>query len=173
MNPALWFPHFSAEMATLLISMFPITELRASIPIGIGVFGLPVWKVWVLAVVGDFIPAVFLLFFLPKFHDWILEKRFPGRIFERHLEQAQHAFSGKYSKHGAIALIVFIGIPLPLTGSWTGSLAAFIFNIPFRRSWWMVLAGVCMAATIVTAITLFADGALRWIKIPLMLFNRQ
>jgi len=56
-----------------------------------------------------------------------------------------------------------VGIPLPLTGSWTGSLAAFVFNISFKKSWKLILIGICVAATLVTLITLFAGGTLRTI----------
>ena len=61
----------------------------------------------------------------------------------------------------AVALIIFVGIPIPFTGAWTGSLAAFVFNIPFKKSWPLILAGVCIAATLVTMITLGAGGIIR------------
>jgi len=143
------------------LSMIPVTELRASIPIGIEVYNLPVWKVWLVAVAGDFLPALFLLCMMPQLNDFLIKSKIFGKMFSKKLKQAEKAFSGKYSKYGALGLIIFVGIPLPLTGSWTGSLAAFIFNIPFRKSWPLILAGVCMAATLVTLITLFAGGTIR------------
>jgi len=94
-------------------------------------------------------------------NDFLIKSKIFGKMFSKKLKQAEKAFSGKYSKYGALGLIIFVGIPLPLTGSWTGSLAAFIFNIPFRKSWPLILAGVCMAATLVTLITLFAGGTIR------------
>jgi len=163
MNPVAWFQHMSPELATFLISMFPVTELRASIPIGIEVYNLPVWKVWLLAVLGDLLPAIVILYTVPHINRWLRSRKWIGKVFIKKLEHAEKLFSGKYSKYGAAALIVFVGIPLPLTGSWTGSLAAFVFNIPFKKALPLITAGVVMAATIVTGITLFAGGALRWL----------
>lgn len=161
MNPAMWFANLSPEWVVLLISMIPITELRASIPIGIEVYGLPIWKVWILSVIGDLIPALCILAFAPLANRWAIRTRFFGSLVTKRLAQAEKAFSGKYEKYGAIGLVIFIGIPLPLTGSWTGSLAAFVFNIPFKKSVPLIAAGVCLAATIVTLITLFASGTIR------------
>ena len=158
-----WFSNMSPELATLLISMIPITELRASIPIAIEVFGLPVWKTWIIAVIGDAIPAIVLLSIIPWLHKWVLKHKFLGKVLTHTLERAEKKFSGKYAKYGAIALIIFVGIPLPLTGSWTGSFAAFVFNIPFKKSAPLIFAGICVAATLVTLITLFAGGTLRWL----------
>lgn len=160
-NPVEWFAGMSPELATFLISMIPITELRASIPIALEVYNLPVWKTWLLAVFGDMLPALGILLVMPYLHEWIVKRKFLGKIVTKKLKQAERKFSGKYFKYGAIALIVFVGIPLPLTGSWTGSLAAFVFNIPFKKAVPLIFAGVCVAATLVTLITLFAGGTLR------------
>lgn len=162
-NPATWFSNMPPEVATLLLSMIPITELRASIPIGIEVYGLAVWKVWLIAVVGDIIPAVFILLLMPYAHKLAVKYQLFGKVLTYELENAERKFSGKYEKYGSIALIIFIGIPLPFTGSWTGSLASFVFNIPFKKSFPLILIGVCVAATIVTLLTLFAGGVLRWV----------
>lgn len=155
------FSSFDPHLAVFFLSMLPITELRVSIPIGIEVYHLAIWKVWLIAVAGDFIPALFLLWVMPQLHDFLIKSKTFGKVFSKRLEKAEKAFSGKYVKYGALGLVIFIGIPLPFTGSWTGSLAAFIFNIPFKKSWPLILYGVCMAATLVTLITLFASGAIR------------
>lgn len=158
-----WFGNFSTEWATFLLSMVPLTELRASIPIALEVYHLSVWKVWLITVAGNMFPVVFILYLLPKLHDWLMKKKFIGSVLRKKMESAENKFSGKYAKYGAIALVIFVGIPLPLTGSWTGSLAAFVFNIPFRKSFPLILLGVCLAATVVTLITLFAGGVIKWL----------
>jgi uncharacterized membrane protein len=163
LNPVDWFINIPPEWAVFFISMIPVTELRASIPIGIEVYGMTVWKVWLIAVVGDFIPAVFILYLLPILRDWIMRHKFLGKVLTKELKKAEKRFSGKYERYGIIGLIIFVGIPLPLTGSWTGSLAAVVFDLPFKKAVPMIFAGVCIAATLVTLITLFAGGALRWI----------
>ncbi|MCF6276784.1 MAG: small multi-drug export protein [Candidatus Magasanikbacteria bacterium] len=162
LNPATWFLSMPPEVAIFLLSMIPITELRASIPIGIEVYNLAIWKVWVIAVVGDTVPAIFILLLMPYAHKLAVKYRIFGKFLTYELEKAEKKFSGKYEKYGSLALIIFVGIPLPFTGSWTGSLASFVFNIPFRKSFPLILIGVCVAATIVTFLTLFAGGILRW-----------
>lgn len=162
-HPELWFQGLSSEWAVFFLSMLPITELRAAVPIGLEVYGLPVMKTWIMAVSGNMVPTIFVLLLLPHLHDWLIEKRFFGGILKKKLEDAEKYFSGKYLKYGAIALILFVGIPLPFTGAWTGSLAAFIFKIPFKKSFPLILIGVCLAATIMTIITLSAGGTLRWL----------
>jgi len=162
-NPVAWFSGLPSEWAVFFLSMLPITELRASVPIGIEIYGLPVIQTWFIAVVGNIFPTIFILLFVPHIHDWLLKQRFVGNFFRKKLENAEKYFSGKYAKYGAIALVLFVGIPLPFTGAWTGSLAAFIFNIPFKKAFPLIVIGVCLAATTVTLITLFAGGALRWL----------
>jgi uncharacterized membrane protein len=141
--------------------MIPITELRAAVPIGIEVYKLSIYQTWIMAVLGNMVPTTFLLLLLPKMHEWLLTQRFIGSVLKKKLEHAEKYFKGGYAKYGAIALVMFVGIPLPLTGAWTGSLAAFIFNIPFKKSWPLIFVGVCIAATIVTIITISAGGVLR------------
>lgn len=163
LNTVGWFSSVSPEWAVFFLSMIPITELRASIPVGIEIYHLAIWKVWFISIIGDFIPALFILYLIPIFHDWLLQQKFIGNVFKKKLKKAQKAFEGKYAKYGVIGLIIFVGIPLPFTGSWTGSLAAFIFNIPFKKSWPLIFAGVCIAATLMVLITVFAGGTLRWL----------
>ncbi|HQF57114.1 MAG TPA: small multi-drug export protein [Candidatus Magasanikbacteria bacterium] len=163
LNPIQWFTDLSPEWATFFISMIPLTELRASIPIALEVYKMSVWQTWLIAVAGNMLPIFFILYLFPIFHDWLIKKKFIGSFLRKKMELAEKKFSGQYAKYGAIALIIFIGIPLPLTGAWTGALVAFIFNIPFRKSAPLILAGVCLAATIVTFITLFAGGTIRWL----------
>lgn len=161
LNPVEWFQSIPPEWATFFISMIPITEIRASIPIAIEVYNMPVWKAWIISVAGDMIPALIILALMPYVNEWVRKNRFLGKAFTHHLEKAEKKFGGKYAKYGAIALIIFVGIPLPLTGSWTGSMASFVFNIPFKKSAPLIFIGVCLAATLITLITLFAGGAIR------------
>jgi uncharacterized membrane protein len=160
-NPAEWVAGLPPETGVFLLSMLPITELRASIPIGLEVFNLPIGSVFFLAVIGNIIPTIFILLLMPKLHDWLIKQRFIGDFLKKKLEQAEKKFSGNHAKYGAIALVLFVGIPLPFTGAWTGSLAAFIFNIPFKKSLPLIVIGVCIAATLVTLITIGAGGTLR------------
>jgi len=161
LNPATWFAAFPSEWAVFFLSMLPITELRAAIPIGLTVYDLSLPVTWLMAVFGNLVPSFFLLLLLPRLHDWIVRQKFIGPVFKKKLEDAERYFSGKHAKYGAIALVLFVGIPLPMTGAWTGSLASFIFKIPFKKSLPLIALGVALAATLVTGITLFAGGAWR------------
>ncbi|MBI2436798.1 MAG: small multi-drug export protein [Candidatus Magasanikbacteria bacterium] len=161
MNPALWFSQLPPEWGVFLLSMIPITELRAAIPIGIEVYKLSVIQTWVIAVLGNMVPTTCILLILPYMHEWLLKQKFVGSVLKKKLADAEKYFKGNYAKYGSIALVVFVGIPLPLTGAWTGSLAAFVFNIPFKKSWPLIFAGVCIAATIVVIVTVSAGGFLR------------
>lgn len=158
-----FFLQIEPEWAVFWLSMLPITELRASIPVGIEVFGLPIWKTMMIAIIGNIIPALMILFIMPYVHEWVISQRLLGPIVTKKLNQAETKFSGKYAKYGAIALILFVGIPLPFTGAWTGSLASFVFNIPFKKSVPLIVVGICVAAVAVTLITLFAGGTLRFL----------
>lgn len=160
-NPVVWFANVPHEWAVFLMSMIPVTELRAAVPIGIEVYGLPVWEVWIFAVLGNMLPTIFILLLMPYLHNWVLKQPFIGEVLRKKLIQAEKAFAGNHAKYGALALILFVGIPLPLTGAWTGSLASFIFKIEFKKAFPLIFVGVCLAATVVTLITLSAGGALR------------
>ena len=163
LNPIEWFASFPPEWALFFLSMIPITELRASIPIGLEVYGFGIVKTWLIAVFGNALPTVFILFFFPKLHGWVIECKLFGSVVKKKMESAHEKFAGKYAKYGAVALILFVGIPLPFTGAWTGSLAAFIFGIPFKKAFPLIFVGICVAATIMTLVTLFAGGTLRMI----------
>jgi len=153
-----WFADLPHEWAVFLLAMLPITELRAAIPISITIYGMPVLKTLMIAVVGNLVPTFFLLLLLPRMHDCILKQKWIGPIFLKKLRDAEKYFSGNHAKYGAIALVLFVGIPLPMTGAWTASLASFIFKIPFRKSFPLIALGVLLAGSIVTGITLFAGS---------------
>jgi len=143
--------------------MLPITELRASIPIGVFAYGLHPFAVWLLAVLGNITPTIVLLLVFPRLHNWLIAHPLFGGVVKKRLQKAERVFAGKYAAYGAAALVAFVAVPLPFTGAWTGSLAAFVFGIPFRRSFPLIALGVCIAATVVTLVTLFAGGAVRFL----------
>lgn len=162
-NLALLFSNFSHSIATVLIAMTPIGELRAAIPIAIEVYEIPVPSAIFLSIFGNMIPPTLILLLVPRLHQWLIKTKILGKVFTYFLERAEKKFKGNFEKWGLIGLTIFVGIPLPITGAWTGALAALVFNIPFKKSWPAIFAGVCLAAAVVTSITLFAGGALRWL----------
>lgn len=149
------FSSLPGEVATFFLSMLPIAELRLSLPLGIAVFKLPVWQAFVLSIIGNMIPATLILLLSKPFHAWVhTSEGLIGRLWKKSLARAEVKFKGNYEKYGLIGLAIFVGIPLPMTGAWTGALAAFVFNLPLKKSWWAIFAGVIMAGIIVLLLTL-------------------
>lgn len=149
------FPHW---LATILMAVTPVGELRLSIPVSVLVFNFPIWKAVLLSVIGNAIPPMVILLFAKRFHEFIDKKSGPfSRGWIKTLHRAQEKFSGDYQKYGLIGLMIFIGVPLPGTGAWTGALAAFVFGIPFRKSWPYVLGGIIISACLTLLVTVGAD----------------
>lgn len=150
-----FFSNFPPELATFILSMMPLGELRLSLPVGIIIYNLPVWKVLILSIIGNTIPAVIILLFAKKFHEFIDKK---SGLFAKNwvkiLHKAQNKFAGKYEKYGLIGLILFVGIPLPGTGAYTGALAAFVLGISIRKSGPYIFIGIILAAIITLIATL-------------------
>jgi uncharacterized membrane protein len=141
----------SPEWIVIIISVLPVIELRGAIPVGIFLFGFTWWKATLLSVIGNMIPIPLVLLFMDgvvagirkvkagrQFTDWLFARtRKKGKMLEN-------------SK--AIGLAVFVGIPLPGTGAWTGAFAANIFGFKFWKSMWYIFLGVLMAAAAVATL---------------------
>ncbi len=149
------FQGIAPELATLLIAMLPIAELRGAIPVAIVGFDMPVVSAYFWAVVGNTIPAFFLLLFLDPVAQWLRKQsRFFDRFFIWLFARTRRRFSVTSEKYGKfVALVLFVAIPLPITGAWTGAAAAFLFGVPFRRSFPALVIGVLIAGVVVTAMT--------------------
>jgi len=136
--------------------MLPITELRATIPLALIVYEMPIWSAFLLAILGNLIPVILIIWFLNllinKFliHQIYIFNRFFSWLFER----TQRKYSKKFERWRDLALVVLVAIPLPFTGAWTGALAAFVFGIPIKRAFPLIALGVLIAGIIVTTITL-------------------
>ena len=144
-----------AELQTFFLAMAPIGELRASIPIALEIYHLPVWSSFVFSVLGNMVPVVFLLLLLEPVSEYLSRKsckfnRFFTWLFERNRKNHQK----KFEIYKELALVILVAIPLPFTGAWTGSICAFIFKIPFRKAFLLIFLGVLIAGAIMTALTL-------------------
>lgn len=137
-----------------LLSATPVVELRGSIPLGIGVFGLPVGVVMALAFFGNLIPVILVYLLGRRWLEWTAgRKNVLQRITDRTVLRARTKYAEKSARHGMWALPLFVAIPLPLTGAVTGSVAAFVLGIPLRRALPLIAAGVFVADVIVTLAT--------------------
>ena len=144
------------ELGVMLIAMLPIGELRAAIPIGIGVFGLD-WKVvFVMAVIGNMIPVFFILYLIDPVYRVLKRFKMFDKFFNWLFERTRKRFYAKHKSWGDIVLIFFVGIPMPMTGAWTGSLAAWLFGIKYKVALPLIFIGVIMAGIIMTIVSLGA-----------------
>lgn len=143
------------ELTTLLVSAMPISELRGAIPLAIGVFKLP--PAWALfwAVLGNLLPVPFILMALGPMSTWLMRispiaRRFFTWLFARTRRKHSRAFE----IYRDLALMIFVAIPLPLTGAWSGAVAAHVFGIQPRTAFACIAAGVLIASIVVTLATL-------------------
>lgn len=139
------------ELITFFTAMIPIGELRVAIPLAITAFKFPIWKAFILGVLGNIIPNFFILALLGPVSNFLSKNsKFFHNFFKRLFEKTRAKHSEKFNRAGALFLILFIGIPLPGTGSWTGSLIAFLFGIPYLKALVLITIGVILAGIIVT-----------------------
>lgn len=138
------------ELCVLFCTMIPVFEITGSVPLGVAL-GLPWWKTFILAVIGNMIPVPFILLFIGKIIDWMSKSRVAffskfacwlNRKAEKHRPEIE-----KYSFWG---LFVFIALPLPLTGVWTGSLAAAMMKMNFWQAMLSTFIGMLVAGGLVT-----------------------
>ncbi len=158
---AFFVDHFSLPVATVLLATLPILELRGSLPVAV-LAGMPVWKAYVLSVAGNMIPIPFIIWFLEPATDflrrWRLGDRFVEWLFARTRRKGKNI-----QRYEVLGLVMFVAIPLPVTGAWTGSVAGHIFGLKKHRTLAACFAGVCIAGVIMTTLSVFARGVfLRW-----------
>ena len=138
-------------LATFFISMVPVVELRLGLPYGIAL-GLDYWLALWAAVLGNMLPVPFVYFFARKFLKWGANKQLIGRICTFFLEKGEKAgkkLTAKTGRYGLfLALLLFVGIPIPGTGAWTGTLAASFLDMGFKSTVAAVCLGVVLAGCI-------------------------
>ena len=143
------------ELKTILLAIAPVNELRGTIPIAISLWHIAPLKALFLAWIGNMLPIFFLLWFWKNLAGYLMKKsRAINRFFNWLFVRTRRRFYKKYSLYGDLALILLVAIPLPFTGAWTGTVAAFVFGIPYRRSLWLIFIGVVIAGLVVTLGTL-------------------
>ncbi len=140
-------------IAILIVSMLPIFELRGGIPVGINLFNMPWYSVVPIAIVGNMIPVFPILLLLRPLSKFLSRIKL-FRIFFEWLFERTRSKSTIIERYKSIGLMLFVAIPLPVTGAWTGSVAAFLFNIKFQNAIVSILFGVFIAAIIVTTLSL-------------------
>lgn len=150
-----------------LIAMVPLIELRGAIPVAYGIdaanpdFNL-LWS-YVIIAIGNMLPVPFIYFFARKVLDWGKDKKVIGKFCTWCLEKGEKGGQKLQAKAGRglyVALLLFVGIPLPGTGAWTGTLAASFLDMDFKKSVLAVVGGVILASIIVGVVCTLGFGAI-------------
>ena len=153
-------------LIVFLISMVPLIELRGAIPYAVG-FGLPILPSLGVALLGNILPVPFIFLFARKVLEWGKDKKYIGGFFTWCLVKGEKGGRKLEAKAGVglyIALMLFVGIPLPGTGAWTGTLAASILDMDFKKSIIYIVLGLLLAATIMLLVSLGVFGAIELAK---------
>lgn len=153
-------------LIVFFVSMVPLIELRGAVPIGISeAFGgaLPLIPLYIVSILGNMLPVPFIFFFARKILVWGSDKKFIGKFFKFCLDKGEKGGKKLQDKAGKglyWALFLFVGIPLPGTGAWTGTLAASLLDMDFKKSVIAIMAGVVLAGIIMGLASAGVFGAL-------------
>ena len=143
---------FKHCVIVFLVSMVPLIELRGAIPYGV-VYDLPLWLTYIIAIAGNMLPVPIIYLFARRVLLWGKDKKLIGRFFTFCLEKGEKAGRKLQAKAGRglyWALLLFVGIPLPGTGAWSGSVIASLLEVPPKKSFPAVLLGILTAGIIMT-----------------------
>ncbi len=145
--------HINGQLFCFLISLFPILELRGGL-IAAALCNVPMWQAIPICIAGNFLPIPFLVLFIEKILKALKKTNFkPVVKFADFLENKAEQSAPKIMKYKTFGLTVFIGIPLPVTGAWTGGLVAGLFNFKMKQAMIATILGLCMSSAIMTLIT--------------------
>ena len=138
---------FGKEAIVFIISMIPILELRGALLVAGPLLGVPVSTAIPLCIIGNIIPVPFILLLITPIFNWMKGTKTFKPLVNK-LESKAMSKSDKIEKYEVWGLVLFVGIPLPGTGAWTGSLIAALLGIKFKKAFPAVLIGICMATVI-------------------------
>lgn len=152
-------------LLVFLISMVPLIELRGSVPVGLStVLGnpLPVLQLYIVCILGNMLPVPIIFFFARKVLLWGANKKYIGKFFTFCIQKGEKGGKKLQEKAGKglyFALFLFVGIPLPGTGAWTGTLAASFLDMDFKKSVVSIMSGVILAGIIMGLASMGIFGA--------------
>lgn len=153
------------ETITLLIAMIPIAELRGAIPWALAAppigGGLSWQSAYLYAVIGNFIPVIPILLLIEPVSNWLRKYTIFDKFFTWLFARTRKKAQKNIERYEALGLTLFVAIPLPVTGAWTGALAAFVFGIKFHRALACIIAGILIAGVVVTLASLGVIGFLK------------
>ena len=144
-------------LLTVLLSIIPISELRGSIPFAY-FQGVPLWQAFLIGVISNsLVPFIGFIFF-NTLHILLDKWSFYHNLFEKTVTRARKKVDAKVSKYGLLGLMLFVAIPLPITGAWTGTIGAWVMGLDKKRSYLFIIMGVLIAGIIVTTVVYTGAG---------------
>jgi len=151
-----FFSGFPKELATFLIALIPVTELRASIPLAIKAYGMTPAAAWFYSVAGTYFAMILIVLLLDPISK-ILSKHIPffAKFFNWLFEHTRKRTGSKMEKYGEWAIFILAATPIPLLGGMTGALAAFVFGIALKKSLPLLLFGTMVSGIIVVGLTIY------------------
>lgn len=157
-------PWWGKWISTVFIAMLPIVELRGALPAAINIFDLPWGLAIILSILGNMLPIPFLMLFFGRVEKFLRRWRLFDRFFNGLFKRTRIKGERKVQVWGDIGLIFFVAVPFPVTGAWTGTLAAYLLNLDRFRSFLSIFVGVVIAGFIMTLVSY-----VHWIwAIPIM-----
>lgn len=160
--------YFMGYLLVFLISMVPLVELRGAIPVAVGMQLDMVWA-YIICIIGNMLPVPLIYFFARKVLLWGKDKKYIGKFFTWCLKKGEKGGQKLQAKAGKglfIALMLFVGIPLPGTGAWTGTLAASFLDMGFKKSVIAVMCGVIIAGVIMGLASMGVFGGISFLFAP-------
>jgi len=153
-----WLKDSPKEYLVMVVGALPISELRGAIPLALSL-GMPLKQAFWLSVIGNSIPVIPALFLLEPVSNRLRRFRVWSHFFEWLFERTKKK-ADIIQKYEALGLAIFVAIPLPMTGAWTGAIAASLFKVKFRYAFFAILTGVIIAGIIVSSLCLL--GIISW-----------
>jgi len=146
-----WLPHW---FQIFFFSMIPWLESRYVIPYAIIALGWEWWQAFPIAIIGNMLPIPFILLFFHYVEKWLRNFKFWTNLMNWLFSKTRKRADKKIKRYEHIGLLLFVAIPLPFTGAWTGALIAYLFDLNFKKSLITIFIGVIIAAIITTILTL-------------------
>lgn len=143
--------HVSRELIAYIVSMVPILELRGGL-LAASALGIDLVRAVVICFIGNIIPVPFILLFITPIFNWMKKTKYLKPMVDK-LEGKAMKKKDQIEKYEFWGLVLFVGIPLPGTGAWTGSLIASLLGIKFRKAFPAVIVGLCLATVIMTVVS--------------------
>jgi len=144
-------------LKVFFLSMIPLSEQRATIPLGIIVYQLNPWLVAIVALIGSFVPAPFIYFFVKRILEWMRKIKWLD-WFTNFVDKKIQKGSEKLEKYKEVGLITFVGVPLPTTGLWTGTAVAAFLGLNFKKSMFCAFVGGIISAILLVIISMAAPA---------------